>query len=106
VSAESVTKAEIMAGLKREFPSWCIFPVLSGMVRMGKNYIKGAPKGTPDICGFLPDGRFLGIEAKSTTGRLRPEQYDFAVNATRAGAVVLVASSWEECKKKLEEALK
>ena len=103
---EAQIQTEILTGLKSEFPALIHFRVLSGIIRANKNYIHGAPKGTPDICGYLPDGRFLGIECKTPGGDVKQEQYDFAVAATRAGAVVFQASSWDDCKRKLMEAMK
>jgi len=52
--------------------------------------------GCPDIIGWLPDGRFLGIEAKSATGRIRVEQRVFWANLVGAGGVYLVARSADE----------
>ena len=102
---ETEIKKTIKDGIKREFPGIKVFPVLCGIIRVPHRVIVGAESGVPDLCGYLPDGRFLGIEVKAKKGTAQREQYDFAIHATRAGAVIIGAASWEECKKKLEEAI-
>lgn len=102
---ETEIKAEILEGLRDEFPAIHVFRVLSGVIRTRGRVIHGAAAGTPDICGYLPDGRFLGVEVKTPKkGTVSQEQLDFAVRATRAGAVVFGASSWQECREKLARA--
>ncbi len=49
----------------------------SGHVRIGSRDIHLGNEGWPDIIGVLPDGRFLGIEVKTDTGRLRPSQREW-----------------------------
>ena len=47
--------------------------------------------GCHDVLGQLKDGRFLGCEVKSATGRLRPEQAVFLERIRGAGGVGFVA---------------
>lgn len=106
-NTETPIKKSILDGIRAEFPRVVVFPVFVGSAKGSSHrYIQGAPKGTPDICGFLPDGRFLGIECKTKTGQYRPEQHEFAIEAAKAGAVVFGAASWEEAREKLEKEVK
>ena len=41
-----------------------------------RRVIRSAPPGTPDIIGWLPGGRFLGIEIKRPGERPRPSQVE------------------------------
>jgi len=52
--------------------------------------------GVPDILGILPDGKFLGIEVKSSIGRLSPPQKEFITKANASPCVVFMARSLEE----------
>jgi hypothetical protein len=58
-------------------------------VRFGK-------KGVPDICGYLPDGRAMFVEAKASDGKLSPEQSLFLDRARKAGCVCIVARSLDD----------
>ena len=53
--------------------------------------------GLPDIFAIVPpEGKFLGIEVKTTKDRLRPAQEGFIANAAKMGATVLVVKSYED----------
>ena len=65
----------------------------SGKVR---NNVYMAPKGTPDIIGYLPSGRFLGIEVKRPKQPLSDSQQAWLERAEKAGCAVMVARSVEE----------
>ncbi len=64
-----------------------------------RRFVRFGPKGMPDICGFLTDGRALYIECKTRTGRVSPEQQEFHDKAKKAGCVAIIARSvadvWE-----------
>lgn len=103
---ESEIKKEIMDNLLK-MPEIHVFKVWCGnIVAKHGARITGARNGTPDICGFFRSGpnagRFLGIETKQPKAGYRPEQYEFMIEASRAGAVVFGAVSWKECKMRLE----
>jgi hypothetical protein len=57
--------------------------------RGGVSYGK---KGLPDIIGYLPDGRFLGIEVKSKNGKISKEQNEFIQRAKESSALCFVAN--------------
>jgi len=52
--------------------------------------------GSPDIVGFLDDGRFLGIEIKTRTGKERADQLAMRTKVETAGGVWIVARSVDE----------
>jgi hypothetical protein len=55
--------------------------------------MKGAPKGTPDVCGYCPrTGRAVFIEVKAGT-ELSEEQESFLDKAKAAGCLAGVARS-------------
>jgi len=65
----------------------------SGKVRYN---VYMAPKGTPDIIGYLPNGRLLGIEVKRPKGIVSESQQAWLERAQKAGCAVMVAHSVEE----------
>lgn len=46
----------------------------SGGLKKGKHFIRFGRKGSPDLLLFLPEGRTVHIETKSTDGELSPDQ--------------------------------
>lgn len=42
-------------------------------------------KGGSDLLGWTKDGKFLAVEVKTATGRIRPEQETFIAAVKRAG---------------------
>jgi len=71
----------------------------SGKVR---NNVYMAPKGTPDIIGYLPNGRLLGIEVKGPKGVVSDSQQAWLERAKKAGCAVMVARSVEEVVRQIE----
>ena len=59
----------------------------------------GLCKGGSDLIGIAPDGRFLGVEVKTKTGRIRPEQETFIAAVLRAGGRAGVARSVSDAMK-------
>lgn len=61
------------------------------------------PKGFPDTVGFRKsDGKFIAIEVKTETGRLRPEQIKFQKFAETMPILYGVARSVDEALKIIE----
>lgn len=109
--SETEIKKAILDGLESEmkdaihvFRVWC-----GHTVAKKGGHIVGAKNGTPDLCGFFRSGPnagvFLGIETKQPKAGFRPDQYEFALVATKARAIVISAVSWEDCRGKLREYL-
>lgn len=66
----------------------------------------GGLPGQPDICAiFPPVGKYVGIEVKCGSDRLRGEQIGFHANARRMGAVVLVVRDFEDFQEQIEPLL-
>jgi hypothetical protein len=53
-------------------------------------------KGSADILGCLPDGRFLAVEVKAPAGRLSPEQKRFLLGIGNLGGLALTVRDWRE----------
>jgi hypothetical protein len=60
-------------------------------------------KGSADILGCLPDGRFLAVECKAERGRLSPEQRQFLADIKAPGGLALVVRGWRELDAALRE---
>jgi hypothetical protein len=66
----------------------------TGAVRVrGGRWLHFGRKGSADILGCLPGGRFLAVEVKSKRGRLSPEQRRFLADISGLGGVAVVARS-------------
>jgi VRR-NUC domain len=58
---------------------------------------KHAMKGVPDIILIKqPSGRFIGLEVKTDTGRLSPEQIEFRNHSEKAGGWYYVVRSIDD----------
>jgi len=76
-----------------------------GAVRLGpRRFTHFGKKGSSDILGVLPDGKFLAVECKSRNGRLSPEQKQFLEALRERGAIALVVRGWCELDNALREA--
>jgi hypothetical protein len=76
--------------------------VQAGGMKKGTHWIRLAPAGHPDIAGILPGGRALYVEVKTGVGKLTAAQAAWHLNATQAGALVLVVRDVRE----LQEAIR
>ena len=72
----------------------------SGAAKVEGRFIRFGWRGCPDVLGQLKDGRLLGVEVKSPTGRLRPEQAFFLERVRGAGGVAFTA---RDCRDVLRE---
>jgi hypothetical protein len=70
-------------------PSGCIRVAPDRWVHFGK-------KGSSDIIGCLPGGRFLAVECKAEHGRLSPEQRQFLADVKAQGGMAVTVKSWQE----------
>lgn len=65
--------------------------------------VEGLPKGFSDLCGCRrSDGRFVAIECKTATGRVRPEQEQFIQAMREAHALAGIARSADDAIKIIE----
>jgi hypothetical protein len=69
--------------------------------------IKLSEEGWPDYIGYLPDGRFIGIEIKDPSGKTdkvrKAKQTARGSDIIAAGGVYLVLTSVEDANKKIGE---
>ena len=68
----------------------------SGRTKIGPRWVSFGLKGSGDILGILPDGRFLSVECKTASGRVSPDQESFMDKVRASGGVALVVHSAEE----------
>lgn len=66
------------------------------VIRQARALHAGLTKGSSDCIGWTSDGRFAAIEAKTSTGRLRPDQVAFIDAVNRSGGVAGFARSSED----------
>ena len=74
----------------------------SGAVKIADRWLHFGKKGSADILGCLPGGRFLAVECKVPDGRLSPEQKQFLADVRGLGGLALVVRGWHE----LDQALR
>ena len=71
-----------------------------GLIRLGDS-------GWPDYIGYLPDGRFFGLEIKDPDGRTKKDreqlQNSRLADIIRCGGIAIKASSVEEALEKIKE---
>lgn len=61
-------------------------------------------RGSSDIIGILPDGRFLAIECKTETGKASQAQIDFIKTINDNNGVGMIVRNTDELLAKLKEA--
>jgi hypothetical protein len=69
-----------------------------------ESFMRTGERGSADIIGLLPGGRFLAVECKSAKGRLSPVQAAWLGEVERSGGAVFVARSADELRTKMCEA--
>lgn len=67
------------------------------LVRYGK-------KGSADIIGILPGGRFLSVECKAPGGKARPDQIEFMNMINNNGGLACIVHSVDELLIELKKA--
>ncbi|MBK8664996.1 MAG: VRR-NUC domain-containing protein [Burkholderiales bacterium] len=99
---EAAALAEVLKAL-RAHPAvaWCERQN-SGAAKVGNRFIRFGWPGCPDVLGQMKDGRLLGVEVKSRTGRPSPEQSLFLERIRAAGGVAFVARDCRDVNRELE----
>lgn len=78
----------------------------AGSLWLGGKFVRLGPAGLPDIIVIVPpSGRFLGLEVKSKTGKLRPAQEEFRDKLESAGGIYTVVRSLTDAYKAVEKAI-
>lgn len=100
---EAAALVEVLKAL-RAHPgvAWCE-RMNSEAARIGSRFIRFGRPGCPDVLGQLSDGRLLGVEVKSPTGRLRSEQSVFLQRIRSAGGVAFMARNCRDVFRELEK---
>ena len=79
---------------KRGFTAW---NNPSGAVRIAPDrWLHFGKKGSADILGCLPGGRFLAVEVKAPGGKLTSEQHSFLDMVRGLGGFAVMVRSWRE----------
>ena len=99
---EAAALSEVLKAL-RAHPAvvWCE-RMNSGAAKIGNRFIWFGFTGCPDVLGQLRDGRLLGVEVKSPTGKLSTQQSVFIERINSAGGVAFVARNCNDVFKYLE----
>lgn len=105
----SVSKA-IYDMIKKEFPQIRLTRCQCGIIRASHGArIHCAAPGWPDYVGYLPDGRFLGIEVKAPGSRTHKERTEIQTarqdDINSVGGVAFKTTGVEDCRQKLEKEL-
>jgi hypothetical protein len=95
LTPEGRVKAGCLKYLKRQRIKAWSNPTGAVQIRPGQ-FIHFGLKGSSDILGVLPGGRFLAVECKAEHGRLSPEQRDFLKDVKRLGGLAIVARHWKD----------
>jgi len=91
---ESEIQAAIVKAARKHPAIGRVFRVNSGTFKsFAGSIVQGAPKGTPDLIGFLTDGRFMAVEVKVPGEFPTPEQRAFLADLNACGGLGFVATS-------------
>ena len=77
------------------------FRMNTGAVKDGNRFIRYGLPGQPDIFLIL-NGRFIGVEVKTKTGRQSEAQKNWQRNCERAGGIYILARSVDDVRCRLE----
>lgn len=107
--SETEISKQIREAVKKHFPFIRFKRNQCGKIKSGRYWIDLGESGWPDYIGYLPDGRFFGLEIKDPCGhtfREREELQDSRLmDIARCGGVAVKASSVEEALSKIKTAL-
>lgn len=66
------------------------------IIRKAKRIHFGLTNGCGDYVGFSKDGKFISVELKTETGKIREEQINFADTVRRAGGIAGIVRDEEQ----------
>lgn len=69
------------------------------------HYVSYGFKGSPDIIGIMPDGRFIGCEIKTEKGRQKKEQKQFEERCKKNNGLYFIIRSIDDCEKLIKPLL-
>jgi len=65
-------------------------------------FVRYGFKGSSDVIGILPDGRFLAIECKVGKNKVSPAQEEFLDNIANNGGLAIIAYSLDDVIERLK----
>ena len=108
--SETKISKDIQKMVDTEFPDIELTRTQAGSVKVRGGYMHLAKKGWPDRSGYMPDGRFLGIEVKDPRGKTEAKheanQRERIADINSKGGVGLLVDSVEQAREALKEALR
>ena len=101
MNQETAIQRRIMLALSKE--GCIVWRNETGAAHVGKVIYKkgrmlpfGLCRGSSDIIGLCPRGRFLAVEVKTPTGRATKEQLNFIAQVKAKGGIAGIARSVED----------
>ena len=88
---EAAALVEVLMALRSHSAVAWVERMNSGAARIGNRFVKFGFTGCPDVLGQLNDGRLLGVEVKSSKGRVSTEQALMLERINGAGGLGFVA---------------
>ena len=96
---ESEIKRKILNWLLHQPHVFAFVVPTTGLFDQKRGFWRTAPKrGVPDLL-VCKNSKFIGIEVKTATGRLRPDQIAFREALELAGGIFILARSVEDVEK-------
>lgn len=97
-----LSEIRLALGAEPDVTLWRISP---SAPTEGARVLRTAPIGIADLCGILaPTGRWFCLEVKTPTGRMRPEQIQWAELVRSRGGFAATVRSVDEARAALQRA--
>ena len=96
---EHAIQLQIIEYLKLQFPAFYCWRNNSGAYQTQKgHYVQFGKKGSADIIGISPDGRFVALEVKKPGEKPKEHQKEFLEEILTRGGIAGVVTSIEDVK--------
>lgn len=99
MSETEISKA-IREAVKKHFPFIRFKRNQCGKIKSGRYWVDLGEAGWPDYIGYLPDGRFFGLEIKDPKGHTKKEREEMQnsrlADIEKCGGLAIKASSVDE----------
>lgn len=106
--SETVISKQIYKAIKKTFPNIQIVRHHCGLAKgWNGGVMQLGEEGWPDYIGYLPNGRFLGVEVKDANGKTSKDRLEKQLargfDIRQKGGIYLSVSNVEECLNKLKD---